>query len=334
MTLLLLIPALADGQQFRTYAGEFLQLGVSARNEALGGAGVGFGMDAAVGYWNPARLSQLEYPTISGMHEARFDNTVQYNFGAASMPVGMRGGASITLLQIGINNIKDTRSAWLDVNQNGRLDEEDRINYDKVSTFGNSDWVGLLSYGQSLDSMLSVGASAKFIYRKLDADNSGIGIGFDLALSYRLLPELSLGANLLDGTTTLISYTSGAKELVSPTLRLGAAYSLTLWDDHRVMPVIDADLRFENRGSVAAAHLGGVSIDPHFGLEYSYKSTFAIRGGYNDVGTFSVGAGVHLPKLNVDYAFRPGAALQQLGSLHRISFTFTFEQDKLRRRTQ
>jgi hypothetical protein len=47
-----------------------------------------------------------------------------------------------------------------------------------------------------------------------------------------------------------------------------------------------------------------------------------------------MGAGVHLPKLNIDYSFAKFDATGQLGNTHRISVTFTLETDEYRRVTE
>jgi hypothetical protein len=46
---------------------------------------------------------------------------------------------------------------------------------------------------------------------------------------------------------------------------------------------------------------------------------------------FSIGAGVKLPKLNIDYSFLSFNSQDQLGNTHRVSFTITFEQAKWKR---
>src|SRR5690348_4596270 len=79
--LILLLSANSSfAQSFAAYAGEFLQLGTGARSLAMGNAAIVSSNDATVGYWNPAGLSDILYPSIVGMHEARFDNTVQHDF--------------------------------------------------------------------------------------------------------------------------------------------------------------------------------------------------------------------------------------------------------------
>src|SRR5205085_5893208 len=120
--------------QFRAYAGEFLQLGTGARSAAMGNAAIAVTNDATSGYWNPAALSEITYPSVTGMHEARFDNTVQHDFAAVAFPLGINGGASISVLHIGISDIKDTRSAWVDVNGTGVFGEGDYIDYSKVTS--------------------------------------------------------------------------------------------------------------------------------------------------------------------------------------------------------
>jgi hypothetical protein len=332
--ILLLSANCATAQSFRTYAGEFLQLGTGARSLAMGGAAIAITNDPTSGYWNPAGLSELQYPGIAGMHEARFDNTVQHDFAAIAFPLGKDGGASISVLHIGISDIKDTRSAFVDRNGDGILNGDDYLDYSKVTSFGNYDWGVFFSYGQKKDSLFSYGATVKVIFRKLDADNNATGFGIDVGAKYHLTPSLTLAAVGEDITTTLLSYSSGTKELVSPTLKLGAGYLWDIFSDstHLLLPAVDADIRFENLGSLSEVHLGPISSDFHFGLEYQFKRIIAIRAGYSDLKMFTIGAGVKLPRLSIDYAFQSFNGQDQLGNTHRISFTLSLEQEKWKRK--
>ncbi|MDP4235463.1 MAG: PorV/PorQ family protein [Bacteroidota bacterium] len=323
----------SGAQTVRAYAGEFLQLGTGARSLARGGAAIATIDDASAGYWNPAGLSQLQYPSITGMHEARFDNTVQHDFAALAFPLGKDGGAAISVMHIGISNIKDTRSALIDLNGDGLFNGDDYIDYSKVTSFGNFDWGILLSYGQKKDSLFSYGATVKVIFRKLDADNHATGFGIDLGARYHITPQLTLAAVGQDITTTLLSYTTGTKELVSPTLKIGAAYLWDIFSDmsHTLMPAIDADIRFENLRSISEVHVGPMSSDFHFGLEYQFQKLIALRAGYSDLKMVTIGAGVRLPRLSIDYAFQSFNAQDQLGNTHRVSFSLNLEQAKWKR---
>ena len=339
-------------QSVADYAGEFLELGVGARSLALGGAGTAITEDATAGYWNPAGLNALQYPMVTAMHESRFDGTVQYNYGALAFPLDAHTSAAVSVLHIGVSDILDTRNALVDANNNGQLDPNEYLDYDKVSSFGNYDWVAILSFGKVAGSpslhLLSPdagttqsyplwwGVNAKLIYRRLDPQTTGTGIGFDVAARYKPSEALTLAAVIQDVTTTLLTYSTGTKELVSPTLKLGSAYAWNITSNgyHRILPTIDADIRFEDRGSVAQLHAGPISADFHEGIEYQFKNIFALRGGYNDLNMWSVGAGVTFSKLHIDYAFLGFNGQDQLGNTNRISVSFLLDQPKWKRRDE
>ncbi len=60
-------------------------------------------------------------------------------------------------------------------------------------------------------------------------------------------------------------------------------------------------------------HLGRVSFDVHSGLEYQFKNLVALRAGYSDVKQLTLGAGLRLPKLTIDYSFVKFDGQNQLG---------------------
>lgn len=99
----------------------------------------------------------------------------------------------------------------------------------------------------------------------------------------------------------------------------------------RLGPSIDTDIMFEGRKFSATAYLGPVSFDPHGGVEFDYKKTVAIRVGYDDTKNLTLGAGIHLRKLDIDYAFAKFNGDDQLGNSHRISLRFIIQEDKYKR---
>jgi hypothetical protein len=70
----------------------------------------------------------------------------------------------------------------------------------------------------------------------------------------------------------------------------------------------------------------------HAGIEYGFRDLFAIRAGYNDIKQLTFGAGIKLPKLNIDYSFAKFDGQDQLGNTHRISIIFTLDDQKFRRK--
>jgi hypothetical protein len=330
---LLLVPACASAgwTGVAKYAGEFLSLGVGGRALGLGSAYVALSNDVTAGYWNPAGLSLLKYPQFVLMHDEQFGSLVNHDYGAAAFPVGRTSSLGVSLIRVGVDDIPDTRDAALDIDGNPTTDptQFSRIDPARVKYFNAADWALFFTYARVADGDFSYGASIKLLRRDL-GDNSATGFGFDVGFWYAPLPELTLGATLQDVTTTLLAWDTGRNELIAPTIKLGSAYLLDALGG-RFTPVVQCDLRFENRRTASTFHVGGVSADLHGGLEYSFKELVALRVGYSDVKQVTFGAGLHLPKLNIDYSFAKFDAIDQPGSSHRISIIFTLESEQYRR---
>jgi hypothetical protein len=314
------------------YAGEFMAIGVGGRSLALGGAYVALANDVTAGYWNPAGLSRLSYPQLGLMHDERFAGLVNYDYGAAAMPLGPSSTIGLSVIRLGVDNIPDTRNAGVDAEGNplppDRWEEFIGIDPSRVVWYNSADWAFYFSYAKKASGSFSYGANIKFISR----DNGGAsatGIGFDLGALYTI-DRLSLGANLQDATTTLVAWSTGTNEFIIPTLKLGGAYRFEI-SDVRIIPVADADVRFENRGASANLSTGPVSFDFHGGLEFSFREIAALRAGYTDIGSLTFGAGVKLPKIDLDYSYSKFDDSDQLGNTHRISILFTLEAERFLR---
>ena len=85
-----------------------------------------------------------------------------------------------------------------------------------------------------------------------------------------------------------------------------------------------------------AFNAGDVSFHPRFGTEFNLKNVVALRAGINRVTnsdrygtnfTPSVGAGLRLKQVNIDYGFGDfGGLASDLGYSHRISVQLTLER--------
>lgn len=317
------------------YAGEFMSLGVGGRALGMGGAQVALVNDVTAGYWNPAGLAAMNYPQIALMHEEHFGNLVNYNYGAVAIPYGKDMSFGLSAIRLGIDGIPDTREALVDRNSGEVIYDINNpravIDPTLIKEFSNTDWAFYFTFAKRQSDKLFWGANIKVITRSI-AEESATGIGFDIGAIYKLSNKWSLGANLQDATTTLVAWSTGRNELISPTLKVGTAYSLDLFGG-TLLPALDFDTRFENRKFASNFNIGPVSFDMHLGLEYNYKNIVAIRGGYNDVKQFTIGAGVNLPKLTIDYSFARfnESAAERLPDTHRISLILTLEQPKFAR---
>jgi len=318
------------GTSIGKYAGEFIAIGVGGRALGLGGAYAALANDVTAGYWNPAGLSSLTYPQISLMHDERFGNLVNYDYGAIGIPMGPSASLGISVIRLGVDAIADTRNAWSDINNNGLI-EANEFDDSKVTYFNAADWALYVTYARTLTENLSYGANVKVIRREI-AEASATGVGFDIGVQYRVSNEFRVGANFQDVTTTLVAWNTGTNELISPTLKVGSAYFIEAFGG-RFAPAVDADVRFENRRYASNTHIGPVSVDLHSGVEFDFRNLVALRLGYSDIGSLNVGAGLHLPKLNLDYSFSKFDGGNQLGNTHRISITFTLEAEQFARRS-
>lgn len=312
------------------YGGEFMATGFGGRALAMGGASVAVANDVTAVYWNPAGLMGVTYPEIGLMHEQRFGGLLSYNYGGVAWPFGPRYTLALSITRMGVDDIPDTRNALIDLNGNGQIDPNERLDPNKVKSFSSADWVAYLTYAFRGSSKFSMGVNLKIINRDL-LDASAMGVGFDIGALYRPTNELSFGATVQDVTTTLMAWNTGRNELVSPTLKLGAGYALSALGG-TITPAVDFDIMFENRRFASTFNVGAVSVNPRAGLEYRFQNIFSLRGGYSDTQDLAFGAGIHLPKLYLDYAYGQNDLFSDFkDASHRISLRIVLEETKFAR---
>ncbi len=334
--------ALAGGLTTAKYAGEFLSLGAGGQSLGMGGAFVAVARDVTAGYWNPAGLAFINYPEIMLMHSRQFSDVINYNYGSVALPVGRHSSLGFSVVRLGVDDIKKVGLTNPEVglgefyeDENGQLVQNRSIILD---TFGNADYAFFLTYAKRVTEQFSYGGNVKFINRIL-GDNSAWGVGFDIGFMFNPVSNLIVGVNLQDVTSTLLAWDTGRRELITPSLKAGVTYPLSVsMMGGRLQPALDFLIRFENRQQNALANLGRASVDVNMGWEYVYHNVVALRVGFSDVGQndvqmdfgrFTAGVGLHLPKLNIDYAF---LGHEELGSTHRISAHLTLEELKFKRK--
>jgi Uncharacterised protein family (UPF0164) len=325
-----------SAQQIAKYAGEFLSIGVGGRALGLGGAYAALANDASAAYWNPAALARLNYPEFMLMHDERFGGMVNYDFGAVAIPYSNNATIAVSLMRLGVDGIPDSRDAGVDANGNyvprGQYQNAVRIDESKITYFNSADWALYFTYSKRMSNNLTYGINLKILRRGLEVA-SATGIGFDVGVLYSPRENWFVAANAQDVTTTLLAWSTGTNELISPTLKLGTAYFIDLFQG-RFAPTMDVDVRFENRQFASIAHLGPISFDPHLGIEFDYKNTVALRIGYSDVKQLTLGAGIHLRKLDIDYSFARFSAENDLGDTHRISLRMILREARFARATE
>lgn len=306
------------------YAGEFLSLGVGARPLGMGGAFVSISDDPSGIFWNPAGIASASSREVLFMHAATFGNLVKYDYIAAVFPhkvlLRKKANLGLGLIRLGIDDIPYTNETLIDLNGNGKLDPEDRLDYTKVKKVSDSEWAFFFSYSHLFRQNILIGGNGKVVYKTIGS-NSAYGLGVDIGILYHQSSLLSFGANLQDATTTFLSWNTGTTEIILPTLKTGFSLNKEIEKLYSLLSLsVDADFRFEGRKIASQYSYGKISADTHLGAELIYKKTISVRLG-SDIGKFSTGGGIIYKRFRVDYAFLGD---DELGNSHRVSGSIRF----------
>ena len=301
----------ADGFNFRKYAGEFMEIGVDARAQSMGGAFTAVSGDVVSTYYNPAGIYDLNSTQISFMHTQQMIASVNYDFLAIGKKQNENRVLAFSLVRLGIDNIKDSRQAYSIVQQTGEWDQ-----YSKVTEFNAADYIFTLSVAQKWLKGWNFGVNFKLIRQNI-ANYHANGLGFDLGAQKKLWKNAQIGMLFRNITTTLIAWDTGEKELVAPSFYLGGTYLINIPGfKSTIQPVGDIIIRAENRDKSASWSSGTFSSDFAAGLEYAYHEVLYIRAGIDEISRLNLGVGVQIPHIRIDYAFT--SYDYEIGNSHRI----------------
>lgn len=279
---LILIPSFSSfASDVGTTAANFLKMGIGARATAMGGAYTALANDGTALYWNPAGLVQIEKTEILAMYNMHFQ---EINQGYFSLTFQFLGGT----LGLGAN--------YVDMGKIEGRDEEGNPTGD----FGVSDMQASLGYSRKLSRRLMFGISAGMLQETIAEDkkstySGNVGLLFSGKFFSFGLACQNIGSDLGEDPLPL-TYRGGIA------LRLK---SLTLTAD--AVKAIDDDMYL------------------CAGLEWWIGNILALRAGYRtgqDIGSgMSVGIGLKINKINIDYAYVPYGGL---GNTQRISLGIKF----------
>ncbi len=323
-----------------------MNIGVDASSLARGNSVVATTSDVCSGYWNSAGLSNMQKKfEASLMHANYFSGLAQYDYLGISYKVSDSLKLGLSVIRFGVDDIPNTLNL---------VDADGNVNYDRITYFSVADYALLLSLGKvSKLQGLSWGASVKLIYRKQGSFASAYGFGFDAGVQYRL-ERWRFGVNLRDATSTFNIWIfnkdlfkevfiatgnevpSNSLELTSPKLLAGIAREFIFNEKLMLLAEIDFDLHFdgEHHSLVKAKP---ISIDPHFGLEFSYLQNIFLRAGVdrlqliNDFDNTnklimqpSLGVGFSLFDFTLDYALTNVGDMTVAPISHIFSLKYTF----------
>jgi hypothetical protein len=148
---------------------------------------------------------------------------------------------------------------------------------------------------------LSYGVSLSHYTQRLD-DRTGNGLGAGLGISYEIRgTRISFAADNIGPDFEI----SGSK---AP---LPSIYSLSAWIP---LPTYFINLNLD------LSYRPSVGFRPSAGIEYTPISSFVIRAGTNEQVPVSLGLGLAIEKIEIDYSYLPSSLF---GDRHLFSFTFS-----------
>ncbi len=303
---LLVAVALASAPARATkYAGESFAVGVGARALGMGGAVSALRGDVSSAYWNPGALADVRRTELALMHSERFGGVVRYDYLGLARPLSGRSVVAASLIRQGISGIPITR--LIDPARPPVYVEADTLalNYEDLGVDSDAEYLLALSYGVAAGAALSAGASLKLIYKDV-VGFSAYGAGLDAGLRADLGAGVSAGAVLRDLTLTPIVWSTGRREAILPSARLGLAWRRDLRRGTSLSIAGDAVLLFEGRDFAAQLSAGPASADFAAGAELWLAERVALRAGL-DAEQLTAGVSLRLGFARVDYAFRQEA---------------------------
>ncbi len=314
------------------YAGDFMAIGSGVRPLGMGGAYSAIADNGVAIYWNPAGLSQIKKTEFSFMHAFLYKDLATYDNLTFSQPLPSEVTIGLNWTRLTVEDIPyyaeehllgttvDQRSSDPDLqltgNPDGTFSSKDDLYQFAFSKNIHSDVnLGWLFFELPID--INFGGSIKYIKRDLE-DHLGSGMGFDLALMFKTdlavlmdikgLGYISAAANFKDvgGTTITWDTASDHEDEIMQSTKTGYAFTqpIPAWKSKFIL-AMDVDYEYKDIY--------------HYGLEWEYAETLALRGGYYDEN-FSSGVSLKFWNFALDYAF----VTNVLGDTHRVGIKFIY----------
>lgn len=320
-----IVSNLLQGQAFRSFSNEFLNLGVDAAAFGMGKAVIASTGDVNSIYWNPAGLTKVEDIQGALMHAEYFQGIGKYDYAAFAKPINDESTFAVAFIRFGVDDILNTTDL---------IDSQGNINYDNISLFSAVDYAFNVAYARRLPVQgLDLGVNSKIVHRKIGDFASSWGFGLDASLQFETSSEWKFGLMVRDITTTFNAWNIDEEEyekiqnaipgenqaapetleLTKPKAQFGVAKSFVLFRDFNVLTEIDLNMRFAQTNDLISTSF--LSIDPGVGLQFDYLKMAYLRVGLNNFQNFTdfdggkttsmepnFGVGFRYKGIQIDYA--------------------------------
>ncbi len=306
-----------------TVAAAFLEIGIGARAEAMGGAYAAESGRAEMIYWNPAGLAYIQGAAASVTH-ARWLADTNFDFVGVAVPMPFFNavlGASFTTLSVPEQEVRT-------------VDAPEGTNefYDARDVAVN------VAISSRLIDVFSVGVSGKYIHQRIWTETA-TQVAFDVGVYYRTpLEGLQIGSSISNVGNDLRLSGRHLNDIIDPDrenfgvdnipvlyktdaaplpqiFRFGLAYETQLPGSGRLVSLVDL------------MHPTGSTESVSFGMEYGFNELLFLRAGYQNlyerdhVNGLTLGGGVQLilpsrSRFQFDYAWSDWGVLSKV---HRVS---------------
>jgi hypothetical protein len=283
-----------------TTGAQFLEIGVSPRADAFGGAFTAVADDASAIYYNPAGLVQLENRQVM-VSLIDYPADISYSFVGVAMPVGIGG-----VIGFGYYGLD---AGEIDVTTHQHPNGVDGW------TFGAKDYALSLSYGRFLTDRFSLGVTVKLI-DELYEEERATGWAADVGTQYNTGWRNFKITMLLSNFGPDMSFITQDYPLPI-NFKFGGALDVLDGPGHHAIFAIEGSHPADNREKY------------NVGMEYTFRNFASLRAGQrfeHDLGGMSVGGGVLFKisetyKARLDYGYQDFDALSEI---HRFALTVDF----------
>ena len=268
---------------------DFLSLqGLSARTLAMGEVTTMLDLGADSVFANPAVLQNSKRLEILTSYARPLEESTQLGFAAGpfNTPYGSFGVGALSFRPDLL-----TRTSTVNI----------------LGDFQANDSAIILSYSKSFFDNLLLGVNLAHLTSIIDT-NSATAWSTDAAVTYKVLPNFSLsaiGKNIFS-TNLKWNTSSGAEETLARQLIVGGAGSLQLFDR-----------KLNLAGQLASTSLRS---EVALGMEYEATRYASLRLGTNSRYPLSLGLGLNLWQLRLDYAY----LTQQYFNTQKVTLSILF----------
>lgn len=303
---LLLIISLLFPLTYTDYGFEIFSLSGDAKTQSLGGISANNSMSLVNSYslnnFHKTGRSLFSYGTL-------YDSVINYFQFSYIIANYNKSKIGLSLLSKSIDGIPNTKEAWNDI---GLPISQDNIDYDKISYYKDNQLALIFFY--SFHSLLGdISFKLKPIYTSLLVDKAyGLSLDFGFSRSFNSKATYRIMIN------DLVSY-----------------YSWNNSSIYSIYPKLRSSIVFKNNNSSLYTELFAStnisSVNPlayRFGYEYLINDTFAMRCGYSNIKSFSLGFGFIYNYVEYSYSFNPNLSDIILGHDHHFSILLDLKKEK------